>query len=193
MKKVYLVKGQNFQLIPAVVSVGDDENTKSLSINMGAIYDKVLTGLPVGHEIVIGKFESAPGKVHPVIVEQGTGKFYYDEELIVGIPEKNVRSKFHKGRWYLGAGSAFTLTSGAIIKLGGTATMRGATFDFESAIELAAHKRDLKNITDGISNGVEIGSIVDSETGEDLPVYFERHTERFYFYEPEPKAAPDAE
>jgi hypothetical protein len=105
----------------------------------------------------------------------------------VGIPEKNVRSKHHKGRWYLGAGSAFILTSGAIIKLGGTGTMRGSTFDFESAVELAAHKRDTKNITDGVSNGVEVGTLVDVDSGVDLPVFFERHTERFYFYEPEPE------
>lgn len=188
MKKVYLVKGQNFQLIPAVVTIGETEDSKSLALNLGAIYDKVLSGLPVGHEVVVGKFEAAPGKIHPVIVERGTGKYYYDEELVIGIPEKTVRSKFHNARWYLGAGSAFTLTSGGVIKLGGTANMRGATFNFESALEAAGHKLDQKNIIDGRSNGLEIGTIVDSETGGDLPVFFERHTERFYFYDPEPEA-----
>jgi hypothetical protein len=34
---------------------------------------------------------------------------------------------------------------------------------------------------------VEVGTLVDSETGDDLPVFFERHTEQFYFYEPEPE------
>ena len=187
MKKVYLTKGQNFQLLPAVVTVGESEDTKSLALNMGAIYDKVLSGLPVGHEIVVGKFEASPGKVHPVIVEQGSGKYFYDEDITVGIPEKNVRSKHHRGRWYLGAGSVFTLNGGGIMKLGGTGSMRGASFDFDSAIEAAGSKPDTKNIVDGKSLGIAIGSIVDVETGTDLDVYFERNTEKFYFYEPEPE------
>lgn len=185
MDKVYLAKGQSFHMTPAIVTLGEGENTKSLTLNHRAIYDKILTGLPVGDEIVVGKFEAPNGQIHPVIVEQGTGKYYYDASVVIENLSRPM-PKHHKGKWYLGVGASFTLGEGAVVTLGPTATLRGAKFDMDAAIAIAGNKRDPLNVTDGISNGVKIGTIV-GEDCSDIDIFFERFTERFYFYENEEK------
>jgi hypothetical protein len=76
-KITYLLKGQSFELTPAVVTLGVDENTRSLTLNWELIYSKVLSGVRVGSPLVVGKFTDEKGAVFDVYVERVSGKYYY--------------------------------------------------------------------------------------------------------------------
>jgi hypothetical protein len=76
-KVVFLYKGQSFNLIPAIVTLGESESTRSLTLNWEKIYDKVLEGRPVGSELIVGKFTDDKNVEHDVYVERGTGKYFY--------------------------------------------------------------------------------------------------------------------
>ncbi len=188
MQQVYLTKGQRFEMVPAIVSIGESENTKSLVIDHGAMYDKIIAGLPAGHAVVVGKFQAEDGRVHPVIVERGTGKYFYDTDTVVSDgkspvqPRNGIRAP--TGRVYLGTGVQFTL-AGTAVMLGARANAEDASINWGSAIDLAGGRFDPTNTPDNTYNGVLVGEFTDYDA-EDNPeihaVYLELFTERFYYY-----------
>jgi hypothetical protein len=76
-KITYLLKGQSFELIPAFVTLGEKEDTGSLKLNWEMFYSKILTGVRVGSELVVGRFTDEKQQVFDVYVERGTGKYFY--------------------------------------------------------------------------------------------------------------------
>jgi hypothetical protein len=92
--RVFLREGETFELVPCVVKLGANENTRSLTIDWEKTYDIVMTGVPVGNDLKVGVFtvvkavdpkthhgKRTEEKKYDVFVERGTGKYFYYEQV----------------------------------------------------------------------------------------------------------------